>query len=67
MIYETASSGTTVLVTTHYMDEAEYCDRVSIMNFGKIEVMGSPSEIKQTLGVESMNDAFIRVARPTEA
>jgi ABC-2 type transport system ATP-binding protein len=66
MIYETANTGTTVFVTTHYMDEAEYCDRVSIMNFGKIEVMGTPSEIKQTLKVESMNDAFIRVARPTE-
>jgi ABC-2 type transport system ATP-binding protein len=66
MIYETASSGTTVFVTTHYMDEAEYCDRVSIMNFGKIEVMGTPSEIKRTLGVDTMNEAFIRVARPTE-
>ncbi len=66
MIYETASTGTTVFVTTHYMDEAEYCDRVSIMNFGKIEVMGTPSEIKQTLGVDTMHEAFIRVARPRE-
>ncbi len=67
MIYETAETGTTVFVTTHYMDEAEYCDRVIIMNLGKIEVMGTPAEIKQRLGVKSMNDAFIRIARPKEA
>ena len=64
MIYETASNGTTVFVTTHYMDEAEYCDRVSIMNFGKIAVMGAPSEIKQSLGVDSMDEVFVRIARP---
>jgi ABC-2 type transport system ATP-binding protein len=64
MIYEAASTGTTMFVTTHYMDEAEYCDRISIMNFGKIEVMGTPAEIKQTMGADSINEAFIRIARP---
>ncbi len=66
MIYEAASKGTTLFVTTHYMDEAEYCDRVSIMNFGRIVVMGTPSEIKQTMNADSINEAFIRIARPTD-
>jgi ABC-2 type transport system ATP-binding protein len=66
MIYETANQGTTVFVTTHYMDEAEYCDRVSIMNFGKIAVMGAPSEIKQKLDADTMDEVFVRIARPAE-
>ncbi len=47
LIYEAAAAGTTVLVTTHYMDEAEYCDRISIMVAGRIGAMGTPAELKQ--------------------
>jgi len=63
MIYETADEGTTVFVTTHYMDEAEYCDRVSIMSEGKIEALDTPSKLKSNYGVKTMNDVFIKIAR----
>ena len=63
MIYKTARRGTTILVTTHYMDEAEYCDRVSIMNHGVIEVLGTPAELKSAYECESINDVFIKIAR----
>ncbi len=66
MIYEAAAGGTTVIVTTHYMDEAEYCDRVSIMAAGRIGAIGTPAEVKRTLGVRSMDEAFVRIARPEE-
>jgi ABC-2 type transport system ATP-binding protein len=64
LIYEAAASGTTVLVTTHYMDEAEYCDRISIMVAGRIGAIGSPAELKQTFGAESIDDLFVQLARP---
>src|SRR5262249_13537976 len=64
MIYEAASSGTTVFVTTHYMDEAEYCDRISIMVAGKIAAIGTPSELKTQFGTESDDEVFVRLARP---
>jgi ABC-2 type transport system ATP-binding protein len=64
LIYETAHAGTTVLVTTHYMDEAEYCDRISIMVAGRIDAMGTPAELKQQAGVESIDELFVRLARP---
>jgi ABC-2 type transport system ATP-binding protein len=64
LIYEAAHAGTTVLVTTHYMDEAEYCDRISIMVSGRIEAMGAPSELKQRAGVASIDELFVRLARP---
>ena len=64
LIYEAAHDGTTVLVTTHYMDEAEYCDRISIMVAGRIEAMGTPSELKQRFGVDSIDEVFVRLARP---
>ena len=67
MIYETAQSGTTVLVTTHYMDEAEYCDRISIMVDGRIAVMGAPSQLKRDAGVDSIDELFVRLARPATA
>lgn len=67
MIYEAAAGGTTIFVTTHYMDEAEYCDRVSIMNNGIIEVMGTPAEIKEMMNADSIDEAFVRIARPKEA
>ena len=64
LIYEAAHAGTTVLVTTHYMDEAEYCDRVSIMVAGRIDAMGTPAELKQQYGVDSVDEVFVRLARP---
>jgi len=54
-----------VLVTTHYMDEAEYCDSISIMVAGRIDAMGTPAELKQQAGVESIDELFVRLARPT--
>ena len=63
MIYETAHQGTTVFVTTHYMDEAEYCERVSIMADGRIEALGTPSQLKTKYGVDTMNEVFIKIAR----
>jgi ABC-2 type transport system ATP-binding protein len=64
LIYKSAEEGTTVFVTTHYMDEAEYCDRICIMNNGVIEVIGSPSEIKEQFQAESIDQVFIKIARP---
>jgi ABC-2 type transport system ATP-binding protein len=64
LIYEAANGGTTVLVTTHYMDEAEYCDRISIMVAGRINAMGTPAELKKKYGVDSIDEVFVRLARP---
>lgn len=64
MIYAAAARGTTVFVTTHYMDEAEYCDRISIMVDGRIAAMGTPGELKAAHGVKSVDDLFVRLARP---
>jgi ABC-2 type transport system ATP-binding protein len=64
LIYQTAADGTTVLVTTHYMDEAEYCDRISIMVAGKIGAMGTPAELKREFDTDSMDEVFVRLARP---
>jgi len=63
LIYEAVDEGITVFVTTHYMDEAEYCNRVSIMVDGVIAALDTPQLLKQTYNVESMNDVFIRLAR----
>lgn len=63
LIYEAAERGITVFVTTHYMDEAEYCDRVSIMVDGRIEALDSPAALKTAYGVGSMNDVFRALAR----
>ena len=65
LIYEAAHAGTTVLVTTHYMDEAEYCDRISIMVAGRIGAMGTPAALKQTFAAQSIDDLFVQLARPT--
>ena len=67
MIYAAAARGTTVFVTTHYLDEAEYCDRVSIMVDGRIAAMGTPRELKQQHGVATLDELFVRLARPTAA
>lgn len=66
MIYKTAHNGTTVFVTTHYMDEAEYCDRVSIMVDGKIEALDTPKNLKKQFQAASMNDVFLKLARNVE-
>lgn len=66
MIYNEAHKGTTIFVTTHYMDEAEYCDRVSIMVEGKIEALDSPKNLKKQFNVTSMNDVFLKLARNIE-
>ncbi len=63
MIYAQAHKGTTIFVTTHYMDEAEYCDRVSIMVEGKIEALDSPKNLKKQFKVDSMNEVFLKLAR----
>lgn len=63
MIYKSAHNGTTIFVTTHYMDEAEYCDRVSIMVEGKIEALDTPKKLKEQFKVDSMNDVFLKLAR----
>ena len=63
MIYEAASNGITVFVTTHYMDEAEYCDRVSIMDAGKIEALDTPAKLKEQYNAKNMDEVFIQIAR----
>jgi ABC-2 type transport system ATP-binding protein len=66
MIYKAANNGTTIFVTTHYMDEAEYCDRVSIMVEGKIEALDTPKRLKEQFKVDSMNAVFLKLARNIE-
>jgi ABC-2 type transport system ATP-binding protein len=66
LIYAEANKGTTIFVTTHYMDEAEYCDRVSIMVEGVIEALDSPKNLKQQFQVDSMNEVFLKLARNIE-
>ncbi len=63
MIFEAASRGMTVLVTTHYMDEAEYCDRISIMVDGAVAAMGKPSDLCAKYQVDSVEDVFVALAR----
>ena len=63
LIYEAASRGITVFVTTHYMDEAEYCDRISIMVDGKISAIGSPDELKEKFHQPNMDHVFTYLAR----
>ena len=64
MIYETASAGITVFVTTHYMDEAEYCDRISIMSEGKIVALDTPENLKKQYNSKTIEEVFIKIARP---
>jgi ABC-2 type transport system ATP-binding protein len=64
LIYEAAARGTTVLVTTHYLDEAEYCDRISIMVAGRIAAIGTPSDLKTKFDASSIDELFVRLARP---
>ena len=63
MIYTAADKGTTVFVTTHYLDEAEYCDRVSIMVDGEIRALDTPANLKKKFGTTTMDDVFVKLAR----
>ena len=66
LIYDAAARGITVFVTTHYMDEAEYCDRISIMVDGKIKAIGTPAELKQRFHQPDMDHVFTCLARQAE-
>lgn len=63
LIYAAAERGVTVFVTTHYMDEAEYCNRISIMVDGKIEALDSPTQLKRNFNASSMDEVFYQLAR----
>jgi ABC-2 type transport system ATP-binding protein len=63
LIYEAAERGVTVFVTTHYMDEAEYCERISIMVDGKIEALDTPAALKQQYNAQNMDEVFLKLAR----
>jgi ABC-2 type transport system ATP-binding protein len=63
LIYQAAERGTTVFVTTHYMDEAEYCGRVSIMVDGRIDALGTPTELKTKFNAKDMDEVFLKLAR----
>ncbi|WP_428236459.1 ABC transporter ATP-binding protein [Gracilimonas sp.] len=65
-IYEVSDQGITVFVTTHYMDEAEYCDRISIMVDGRMDAIGSPRELKENFESDSIEEVFIKLARGAE-
>ncbi|WP_421869797.1 ABC transporter ATP-binding protein [Marinoscillum sp.] len=63
MIYEESAKGTTIFVTTHYMDEAEYCDRISMMVSGKIAALGTPDQLKAGFNAANMDEVFVGIAR----
>ena len=63
MIYEAANDGITVFVTTHYMDEAEYCDRVTIMVDGRIDALNTPENLKKQYNAKNMDEVFVKLAR----
>ncbi|PWD97572.1 ABC transporter ATP-binding protein [Marinilabilia rubra] len=64
LIYQAAAEGITVFITTHYLDEAEYCDRVTIMADGKIEALETPRKLKKQFDCETMNEVFLKLTRP---
>jgi ABC-2 type transport system ATP-binding protein len=63
LIYEAADRGITIFVTTHYMDEAEYCNRISIMVDGRLEVLDTPANLKKSFGAGTMDEVFYQLAR----
>ena len=63
LIYDAAAKGVTIFVTTHYMDEAEYCNRISVMVDGRIEALDTPSNLKKKFNATSMDDVFFTLAR----
>jgi ABC-2 type transport system ATP-binding protein len=60
LIYKTAATGVTIFVTTHYMDEAEYCERISIMAEGELKLIGTPTELKEKMGAPTIDDLFVK-------
>lgn len=66
MIYKASERGITVFVTTHYMDEAEYCNRVSIMVDGRIDALDSPASLRREFGASSMDEVFRQLARKSK-
>lgn len=66
LIYEAAAKGITIFVTTHYMDEAEYCDRISIMVDGQIKALGTPEELKRQFSAKDMDEVFTLLARKAQ-
>jgi len=66
LIYEAAEQGTTVFITTHYMDEAEYCNRVSIMDEGRIVALDRPGKLKENYKTDNIYDVFLKIARGDE-
>lgn len=67
LIYEAGGSGTSVLVTTHYLDEAEYCNRISIMVNGAIAALGTPAEVRRSVGAATLDEVFLKLTRPGSA
>lgn len=63
MIYEAAHNGITVFVTTHYMDEAEYCNRITVMVDGRVEALDTPAKLKERFNTHSMDEVFYQLAR----
>ena len=63
LIYEAAANGITVFVTTHYMDEAEYCKRIAVMVDGKLEALDTPGNLKKEYNTHSIDDVFYQLAR----
>ena len=63
MIYEASHNGVTVFVTTHYMDEAEYCNRVSMMVDGRIASLDTPDNLKKEYNADNMHEVFVKIAR----
>ncbi|HUM46047.1 MAG TPA: ABC transporter ATP-binding protein [Chitinophagales bacterium] len=64
MIYDAAEQGITIFVTTHYMDEAEYCDRISIMVDGRIDAMDTPAALREKFNALNIDEVFLKLARP---
>lgn len=62
-LYKEADAGVTLFVTTHYMDEAEYCDRIAMMVDGRIAAIGTPEELKREMNAATMDDVFVKLAR----
>lgn len=63
LIYKTAAEGVTIFVTTHYMDEAEYCEKISIMSDGELKLIGTPSELKNQMKVNTIDDVFVKFVK----
>jgi ABC-2 type transport system ATP-binding protein len=63
LIYKTAAEGVTIFVTTHYMDEAEYCEKISIMSDGELKLIGTPSELKALMKVNTIDDVFVKFVK----